>query len=113
MVYCCISSFWNPYGSTSSLFLENGGRTFSEEEEEVEPPQPLPAFLEEWLATFSGWSAEHKIMALDGLIPLYALCVCVRACVRVCVCVCVCVCAHVCAQIWQMVTTCMVYSPAG
>ena len=72
-----MSSFWNPYGSTSSLYMENGGRTFSEEEE-MEPPQPLPVFLEEWLTKFSGWSVEHKIMALDGLIPLYVVCACLN-----------------------------------
>ena len=42
----------------------------SEENTFTEPSPPLPAFIEEWLSTFSTWSAEHRLSALDGLVAL-------------------------------------------
>lgn len=38
--------------------------------EEEQPATPLPQFVQEWLATFTSWPAEHKAMALNGLISV-------------------------------------------
>ena len=40
------------------------------EDGEVEPATPLPQFVEDWISVFSGWTAEHKMIALNGLISV-------------------------------------------
>lgn len=48
----------------SSAYLLGEGQDVGEEP----PATPLPLFIQEWLAIFTSWPAEHKAMALNGLI---------------------------------------------
>ena len=41
-----------------------------EDWEEEQPAVPLPQCVEEWLATFTSWSAEYKAVALNGIISV-------------------------------------------
>ena len=41
-----------------------------EDWEEEQPASPLPQFVEDWLATFTSWSAENKAVALNGIISV-------------------------------------------
>ena len=49
-----------------SVYLLGEGEDWEEEQ----PASPLPQFVEEWLATFTSWSAENKAVALNGIISV-------------------------------------------
>lgn len=36
--------------------------------EQLSPP--LPPFIDSWLSSFSSWSTEHKLTALNAIVPL-------------------------------------------
>ena len=61
-----------PPSLSSSVFTDGGGGRqlcAGEEESDRLSPEPLPEHLRQWLESFSYWSGELKMKALDALIP--------------------------------------------
>lgn len=66
------------YSSSNSVFVDHSAAVsalnhrFSQDEGDTseQPSPPLPSFIDSWLSSFSSWSTEHKLAALNAIVPL-------------------------------------------